>query len=150
MPANRSAKKNSTPNDGADPRFVPVTEALARTFGFSLMESKSGAMRGLMLNGKSFGMSSHGRFILKLTEERTAALVADGIGKPFSPSAGRVMKGWIEITREEADWVSLAKEAHRLAAAAQKPPAKTSKRPGAGRAPPRVLSGRAKRSKIDD
>jgi hypothetical protein len=27
-------------------------------------ESKSGAMRGLMLNGKSFGMSTHGRFVL--------------------------------------------------------------------------------------
>jgi hypothetical protein len=50
-------------------------------------------MRGMMLNGKSFGMSSHGRFILKLTAERAAALVAEGVGKPFSPAPGRVMKG---------------------------------------------------------
>jgi hypothetical protein len=55
------------------PRFVPVAKALARTTGFSLMESKSGAMRGMRLNGTSFGMSSHGRFILKLTEDRTKA-----------------------------------------------------------------------------
>jgi hypothetical protein len=47
-------------------------------------------MRGMMLNGKSFGMSSHGRFILKLTAERAAALVAEGVGKPFSPAPGRV------------------------------------------------------------
>jgi hypothetical protein len=79
------------------------------------MQSESGAMRGLMLNGKSFGMSSHGRFMLKLTEDRATELIADGIGKPFSPSAGRVMKAWIEITSPKADWVALAKEALRLA-----------------------------------
>jgi len=112
----------------ADPRFTPVAAAFARTPGFSLMESKSGAMRGLLLDGKSFGMSSHGRFVLKLTEGRVAALISLGVGKPFSPSAGRVMKGWIEMTDPRADWVALAKEAHRLAAAARKPGAKKSKR----------------------
>jgi hypothetical protein len=61
--------------------------------------------------------SQDGRFILKLDEERVAALVADGVGKPFSPGAGRVMKGWIEVTHAKADWVALAKEAYRLAAA---------------------------------
>lgn len=99
----------------ADPRFLPVAKALARIPGFSLMESKSGAMRGMMLNGKSFGMSSHGRFILKLDEERAQALIADGTGKPFSPSAGRTMKGWLEVTHAKADWVALAKQALRLA-----------------------------------
>jgi hypothetical protein len=127
VPANKSVKRNSAPIDGADPRFVPVAEAFARTRGFSLMESKSGAMRGLMLNGKSFGMSSHGRFILKLTEERVAALIAEGMGEPFSPSAGRVMKSWIEVTHKKADWVALAKEAHRLALAEQERPTKKSK-----------------------
>jgi hypothetical protein len=76
-------------------------------------------MRGLVLDGKSFGMSSHGRFILKLTEERAAQRISEGVGKPFSPSAGRVMKGWIEITHPKADWVALGKEAHRTAAAAR-------------------------------
>ena len=80
------------------------------------MESKSGALRGLMLNGKSFGMSSHGRFILKLDEEHVSVLIADGTGKPFSPSKGRVMKGWIEVTNPKANWLSLAKLAHQLAA----------------------------------
>ena len=73
-------------------------------------------MRGMMVNGKSFGMSSHGRFILKLTAERAAALVAEGVGKPFSPAPGRVMKGWLEVTDPDADWVGLAKEAWRGAA----------------------------------
>jgi hypothetical protein len=84
------------------------------------MESKSGAMRGLMLNGKSFGMSSHGRFILKLTNDCVAALIAEGVGKPFSPRVGRVMKGWIEVPHPKADWVALAKEALRLASASKR------------------------------
>jgi hypothetical protein len=125
MPSKVSAKKSATVEDEADPRFVPVADAFRRTPGFSLMESKSRAMRGLTLHGKSFGMSQDGRFILKLDEKRVAALVAEGIGKPFSAGAGRMMKGWIEITHPKADWVVLAKEACRLAVGA---PAKKSKR----------------------
>ena len=83
------------------------------------MENKTRATRGLMLNGKSFGMSSHGRFILKLNEERAAALIEKGIGKPFRAGLGRVMKGWIEVTHRDADWVALAREAYRLAAASK-------------------------------
>jgi uncharacterized protein YdhG (YjbR/CyaY superfamily) len=150
---NKSAKRNHTQLDGADPRFVPVAEAFSGSRGFSLMESKSGAMRGLLLNGKSFGMSSHGRFILKLTEERVAALVAEGMGEPFRPSAGRVMKSWIEVTNGKADWVALAREAHRLAAAT--PAAPTQRSEGRRMAPatarsPSPSSGRAQMSKIDD
>jgi hypothetical protein len=102
--------------DEADPRFEPVAKALARVAGFSLMESKSKAMRGMMFNGKSVGMSHHGRFILKLDDDRVAALVENGVGKPFRHGA-RVTKGWIEVTDPKANWVALAKEALRLAAA---------------------------------
>ena len=121
-----NAKKSVTVQDEADPRFVPIAQSFLRTPGFSLMESKSRAMRGLTLYGKSFGMSQDGRFILKLDEERVATLVAKGIGKPFSPGAGRVMKGWIEVTHPRADWIALAKEAYRIAAASG--PAKKSGR----------------------
>ena len=113
-----ATKKPAAPSDGADPRFLPVVHAFRGTPGFSLMESKSGAIRGLVLNGKSFGMSSHGRLMLKLNEVRAAALIADGTGTSFSPSAGRVMKGWLEVTSAKADWVALAREAHQLAMAA--------------------------------
>ncbi len=116
MAKKKPAKTSGTRLPEADPRFTPVAEAFAGTPAFSLMQSKSGAMRGLMLNGKSFGMSSNGRFVLKLTEDRAAALIAEGIAKAFAPTPGRVMKGWIEVTHPQADWVTLAKEAHRLAA----------------------------------
>ena len=72
-----------------------------------------------MLNGKSFGMSSHGRFILKLGPERATALIDTGLGIPFSPSAGKILRGWIEVTNPAADWVSLAREALRLASTVQ-------------------------------
>jgi hypothetical protein len=111
--------------DEADPRFEPLAKAFARTRGFSLMESKSRAMRGLMLNGKSFGMSSHGRLILKMNEARAGALIARGIAKPFCPSPGKMMRGWLEVTHPKADWVALGREALDLAAAgAVKPRAK--------------------------
>ncbi len=140
MPAKKSpptAKKKSAakPIEGPDPRFEPVARALAGTAGFSLMEGKSGALRGLMLDGKSFGMSTHGRFVLKLDEERVAALVARGDGQPFEASAGRAMKGWIEITGAKSNWVALAKEAHRLAAAAGKSGKKSAAKKAAPKKP---------------
>jgi hypothetical protein len=117
MPSKSHRSVPSTLND-ADPSFFPVAEKLTGTDGFSLMESKSGATRGLMYNGKSFGMSSHGRFILKLKPDRAEQLISNGTGKPFSPSPGKTMKGWIEVTEPQADWVELALEAYKSAASA--------------------------------
>ncbi len=116
MAKQNAAPKRKSPSklDVADPRFEPVAKGLSRSPGFSLMENKSKSMRGLMRNGKSFGMSSHGRFILKLDEGRAAELIADGTGKPFR-SGARVMKGWVEVTGPRANWVKLAKEAYGLA-----------------------------------
>ena len=78
----KKASAKTAVGDEADPRFEPVAKAFARTPGFSLMESKSRATRGLMLNGKSFGMSSHGRLILKMNEARVATLISKGIARP--------------------------------------------------------------------
>jgi hypothetical protein len=119
MPKKPSASPRPVVTDESDPRFLPVIDALGHTPGFSLMESRSRGTRGLMLNGKSFGMSSHGRLILKLNNERVLALIAGGVGEPFRPSADRVMNGWIDVTEPTADWVSLAGEALELAVAEQ-------------------------------
>jgi len=108
-------KKTAMAQAEADPRFIPVVQALAGTRGFSLMESKSQGTRGLMLNGKSFGMSSRGRFVLKLNEARALELIAEGKAAAFQAGPGRLLRGWIEVTAEGADWVALAQEALRLA-----------------------------------
>ena len=132
--------------DDSDPRFVPVAAAFVRTPGFSLMESKSGGSRGLMQHGKSFGMCQHGRLILKLDDARVAALVAASVGTPFSPSVGRIMKGWIEVTDAQADWVALAKTAHAIAAAAGAPAGKTAAKAGAKPKAPAKKSAPVKRA----
>jgi hypothetical protein len=77
MPKRTSPETKQIRGQEADPRFVPVAKEFARSPGFSLIESKSGATRGLMLNGKWIGMSTHGRFVLKLNPERAAALIAE-------------------------------------------------------------------------
>jgi hypothetical protein len=115
MPKKSFARPSAPVDDASDARFLPVIDAFAKTDGFSLMESKSRAMRGLMLNGKSFGMSTHGRLVLKLSEQRAVELIAAGTAAQFYPSPGKPMKGWVEITDANADWVALAKEAHAIA-----------------------------------
>jgi hypothetical protein len=131
MPKKSPATTEAPAADESDARFVPVVHAFAKTEGFSCMESKSRAMRGLMLNGKSFGMSTHGRLILKLNEQRAVELITVGTAAQFYPSPGKPMKGWVEITNAKADWVALAKEAQALAAATGKKPKPKSKGLGA-------------------
>lgn len=126
-----STERPAAQNRGteADPRFEPVAKAFAKAPGFSLMESKSKGSRGLMLNGKSFGMSHHGRFVLKLDEKLAARHLAAGIAKQFYAAPNRPMKGWIEVTDPKADWVKLAKEAYRLAGRQAVPVSKAPRAP---------------------
>jgi hypothetical protein len=44
-------------------------------------------------SGKLFALFTQGTLVVKLTNERVAGLVAKGIGKPFDPGHGRLMKG---------------------------------------------------------
>jgi hypothetical protein len=120
MPKKSPAQPSAHVDDESDARFLPVIEAFAKTDGFSLMESKSRAMRGLMLSGKSFGMSTHGRLVLKLNEQRAAELITAGRATQFYPSPGKPMKGWVEITEADSGWVALAKEAYAFASGATK------------------------------
>ena len=74
-------------------------------------------MRGMMVNRQVFGLSADGHLCLKLTADRAVALIAEGIGKSLSPFSRPVVEGWIRSTDPAADWVGLAKEAYRVAAA---------------------------------
>jgi hypothetical protein len=101
--------------EGPDARFDPVMAAFVKRPGVTVMGSKSGALRSLMKSGKAFAMSSHRRFVLKLNDDRAAALIEGGIGQPFEHGPGRPMKGWIQVTSPKADWLALAEEAYGLA-----------------------------------
>jgi hypothetical protein len=99
----------------ADPRFAPVVrefenraKAAARRFGSN----------GLKVNGKLFALFTQGTLVVKLPNDRVATLVAQGVGKPFDPGHGRLMKGWLMVVAAEAPWLDLAKEAFNFVRAA--------------------------------
>ena len=94
----------------ADPKLAPLVAAYeadlaepGRKFGKNGLKAKS---------GKLFVLFTQGTLVVKLPNERVAALDAQGIGKPFDPGRGRLMKGWLTVTSTNASWVELAREAH--------------------------------------
>jgi hypothetical protein len=65
-------------------------------------------------------MLVRGRFVAKLPKARVDELIEAGTGKRFDPGHGRLMKEWVSIGSGEADWVALAREAHRHVKAGSK------------------------------
>ena len=92
----------------SDPKLAPIVDAFEKT--------KSGARKfgsnGLKVDGKLFALFTQGTLVVKLPKDRVAALVASGVGKPFDPGHGRLMKGWLTVTSTTTAWTDLAKEAH--------------------------------------
>lgn len=66
----------------------------------------------LKVDGKLFALLTQGTLVVKLSKERVAALVANGVGAHFDPGHGRLMKGWLTVTHAKAKWVELAREAY--------------------------------------
>jgi hypothetical protein len=94
----------------SDPQLASIVEACetakpgTRKFGSN----------GLKVDGKLFALFTQGSLIVKLPKDRVAGLVASGVGKPFDPGHGRLMKEWLAVTSAKAAWIDLAKEAHRF------------------------------------
>jgi hypothetical protein len=87
---------------------VAVGAGRKRGFGASALSTR----------GKIFALlSSRGRFVVKLPRSRGAELVASGVGRPFDPGHGRLMKEWLELDdARQKDWLTLAKEAQTFVA----------------------------------
>ena len=62
--------------------------------------------------GKLFALFTQGTLVLKLPKDCVAALVEQGVGKPFDPGHGRLMREWLPVKSTRASWIELAKEAH--------------------------------------
>jgi hypothetical protein len=73
---------------------------------------------GLRINDKIFAMlSSKGKFVVKLPQQRVDALITSGEGKRFDPGHGRLMKEWVTVeTTSDELWLRLAKEAMQFVA----------------------------------
>jgi len=95
----------------SDPELAPVVDAFEKT--------QPGARRlgsnGLKVKGKLLALFTQGTLVVKLPKDRAASLVASGVGKPFDPGHGRLMKEWLTVTSVKASWPRLAKEAHQFA-----------------------------------
>lgn len=66
---------------------VTPPDATGRAFGAAT----------LRLDGKIFGMLVEGGVVVKTPRARVDELVADGAGRPFTGSGGRVMKEWVRV-----------------------------------------------------
>jgi hypothetical protein len=85
-----------------DDRFASVVSAFANDPNVIPPGSGQGFGSGaLKVNGKIFAMmSSKGQFVVKLSEERVNALIADGSGTRFDAGRGRPMKEWLVVTAD--------------------------------------------------
>ena len=102
------ATKDAPPIDS---RFRPVVKTFAKDRRVT-MGGKGFGSSGLKVDGKLFAMiSSRGLFVAKLPRKRVDELVRQGVGNPFDPGHGRLMKEWIEIEGGEGSWIALAREA---------------------------------------
>ncbi len=127
-----SAAGTDTDSRAPDPRFLRLCDALAsdRRYASAVAEFRarqhSGAPRkfgsnGLRVNGKIFAMIAQGSLVVKLPAPRVRALVAGGVGMPFDPGHGRLMKEWLFVTSPKASWRDLAAEAFDFVAAGSSP-----------------------------
>ena len=112
-------RKGITPEE----RFARTVTALRSHSGVTPpsnapQSKKRFGSSGLRINDKIFAMiSSKGKFVVKLPQQRVDALIASGEGKRFDPGHGRLMKEWLTVeTTSDELWLRLAKEAMRFVA----------------------------------
>jgi TfoX/Sxy family transcriptional regulator of competence genes len=93
--------------------FAPVVSAFTRDRSVTRGKMFSSS-NVLSVNGKIFAMLVRGKLVVKLPKQRVDELVAVRAGTYFDPGHGRLMKQWISIPAGKANWVELAREAHRF------------------------------------
>jgi len=105
---NRSPRKRSTEFQ-IEPAFLPIAAAFADDPKVSLGR-RFGSNSVLSVQGKIFCMFTRGAFVAKLPASRIRDLTQAGMGRPYEPGPGRVMKEWIAM--ERGNWMVLAREAY--------------------------------------
>ncbi len=95
-----------------DRGFGRVVAAFAENPKVTREDRKGFGSGALKVNGKIFAtISSRGKFVVKLPRERVDQLVAAGLGERFDPGHGRLMKEWVIVRGDKANWVDVAREA---------------------------------------
>jgi hypothetical protein len=71
-----------------------------------------GRTEGLRISGKIFAMLVREELVVKLPKERVQELTAAGVGQPYDPGRGRLMKVWLSVPVGAARrWRTLVEEA---------------------------------------
>lgn len=85
----------SHPSRTAEDRFATIVEELLGNPDVTPPSGTGFGSSGLKVGGKIFAMlSSKGKFVVKLPQQRVNALIALGDGERFDPGHGRLMKEW--------------------------------------------------------
>ena len=85
-----------------EPGVEPPGDGSRRAFGST----------ALKVDGAIFAMLTRGDLVVKLPEDRVAALVASGVGAPFGTGGRRPMREWLTVTSDDpATCAALAREA---------------------------------------
>ncbi len=99
--------------DAAD-RLTALVDAMAGEPDVTLPDTTAPrrfGSRALKVDGAAFAMAVRGALVLKLPEDRVAALLADGRGGPFG-GRGRPYREWVALADgEPATDLPLAREA---------------------------------------
>ena len=67
---------------------------------------------GLRISGKIFARLAKGELVVKLPKDRVAELSASGVGHPFDPGKGQLMKERVAVpTRSGPRWPASVEEA---------------------------------------
>lgn len=112
--ATKTAKKTGREEGAeADPAFAPVVAAFASDRDVT-RKRMFGNPNALTVSGKIFAMLTRGELVAKVPRGRVDQLVREGTGTRFDPGHGRLMKEWVSIPGGRANWVELAREAHRF------------------------------------
>ncbi len=114
----------SHPPTTAEERFAMIVSVLGATPGVTWRADESRAKQrfgaaGLKVGGKIFALLVRGKLVVKLPQQRVAALVAAADGERFDPRHdGRLMKEWVAVEpTSQAEWLPLAREALEFVAA---------------------------------
>src|SRR5687768_6187636 len=102
MTVQHEMRDAATPADG----FASLVEAYQHDPAVSV--AKMFGAPCLKTSGKVFATFYHEQLVVKLPRQRVQALAGAGMGEPFDPGMGRVMKEWVALRPgAEADWPSL-------------------------------------------
>jgi hypothetical protein len=110
----RKPASDQAPTD-IDPNFARVVEAFAKDRQVVCGKGWGAGNTVLKVKGKIFAMTVSGNLVIKISKARAAELVGEKAGTYFDPRKdGRLMKEWAVIEPGQANWLELAREAHRF------------------------------------